>query len=82
VIIQVVPDTGYFPGMRGAFQIATGPAFPDTVDLETVEDHVADDPAMVGLVAALFEEIRSYARNAKESSGLLTEAEQRWSQQQ
>jgi transcriptional regulator with XRE-family HTH domain len=82
VIIQIVPDTGYFPGMRGAFQIISGPAFPDTVDLETVEDHVTDEPAAVSRVAALFEEIRSYAVNAKESRSLLTEADERWNSQQ
>jgi len=81
VIIQVVPDTGYFIGMEGAFQIISGPAFPDTVDLETVEDQVTDEPAAVSRVAALFEEIRSHALNAKESQSLLTEAE-RWNSQQ
>lgn len=81
VIIQIVSDTGYFVGMEGAFQIISGPAFPDTVDLETVEDHVTDEPAAVSRVAALFEVIRSYAVNAKESRSLLTEAE-RWNSQQ
>ena len=81
MIIQIVSDTGYFVGMEGAFQIISGPAFPDTVDLETVEDHVTDEPAAVSRVAALFEVIRSYAVNAKESRSLLTEAE-RWNSQQ
>jgi len=60
----------------------SGPEIPDTVNMVTVEDHVTDDPAKVGTVTALFEEIRSYARNAKESRSLLMEANERWSSQQ
>jgi hypothetical protein len=82
VIIQIVPDTGYFPGMRGAFQVVSGPGFPDTVDLETVEDQVTDEPVAVSRVAALFEEIWSYAVHAKESQSLLTEAHEQWNSQQ
>ena len=68
--------------MRGAFQIVSGPAFPDTVDLETVEDQVTDEPAAVSRVAALFEVIRSYAVNARESRSLLMEADEQWNSQQ
>jgi hypothetical protein len=48
----------------------------------TVEDHVTDDPTAVRTVTVLFEEIRSYARNAKESRALLMEADERWNSQQ
>lgn len=82
VIIQVVPDSGYFPGMAGAFQIASGPAIPDTVDMETVEDCVTDDRGVDGKVAALFEEIRSYALNAADSRALIQEAIRRWKSRQ
>lgn len=82
VIMQVVPADGYFPGLDGEFAIVSGTEFPDTVDMVTVEDHVTDDPAAVRTVAALFEEIRSYARNAKESRALLMEADERWNSQQ
>jgi transcriptional regulator with XRE-family HTH domain len=44
VVIQVVPDTGYFAGFEGQFEIASGPAIADTVDMVTLEDHVTDDP--------------------------------------
>jgi Domain of unknown function (DUF5753) len=82
VIIQVVPDTGYFPGLEGAFHIASGPGIADTVDMVTVEDHVTDDPAVVGKVLARFEEIRGYALNVAESRTVITEALQRWNSQQ
>jgi hypothetical protein len=80
VINQVIPDAGYFLGYEGQFQIASGPGILDTV--ETVEDHVSDDPATARKVAELFEEIRSYALNAAESRALIQEAVRRWSQQQ
>jgi transcriptional regulator with XRE-family HTH domain len=83
VVLQVVPDTkSYFPGLDGEFAIASGPAISDTVVMVTVEDHVSDEPDVSGKVIALFEEIRSYALNAAESRALITEAVQRWSQQQ
>jgi transcriptional regulator with XRE-family HTH domain len=83
VVLQVVPDSGsYFPGLDGEFAIASGPAISDTVVMVTVEDHVSDEPDVSGKVIALFEEIRSYALNAAESRALITEAVQRWSQQQ
>jgi transcriptional regulator with XRE-family HTH domain len=81
VILQVVPVDGYFPGLDGQFDIVSGPEIPDTVDMVTVEDQVSDDPATVRTVAALFEEIRSYARDAKESRSLLMEADERWNSQ-
>ena len=82
IIIQVVPDTGYFPGLRGAFEIASGPEIPDTVDMETVEDYVTDDPTVARKVVSLFEEIRSYALNAQESRARVQEAIERWNSQQ
>jgi transcriptional regulator with XRE-family HTH domain len=78
VIIQVVPDTGYFPGLRGPFQIASGPEIADTVVMDTVEDYVSDDPALARKVITLFEEIRSYALNAQESRARVQEAIEQW----
>ncbi len=83
VVIQVVPDDGsYFPGLDGQFDIATGPAIADTVDMITVEDHVTDDPAVAGKVIAMFEGIRGYALNVAQSRVVMTEALQRWKSQQ
>jgi len=82
VVLQVVPDDGsFFSGLDGEFQIASGPAIPDTVVEVTVTDHVSDEPEAAAKVIALFEEIRSYALNAVESRSLIMEAIEWWSQQ-
>ena len=46
VVIQVVRDTGYFPGLRGAFKIASGDGMPDTLLMEAVEDQTSHDRAL------------------------------------
>lgn len=82
LIIQVVRDTGYFPGRRGQFEIASGPKLTDTMVLWGVEDQTMDDPVQVGKAAALFERIRGYALTIEESRALIQEALERWSRQQ
>jgi hypothetical protein len=82
VVIQVVPAAGYFPGVEGAFEIASGPDISDTVIMVTVDDHVSDEPDVAGRVIALFEEVRGYALNVAESRKVISEALQRWKAQQ
>jgi hypothetical protein len=82
VIIQVVCETGYFPGFAGQFQIASGRAIPDTLNMITVRDQTTNDPVVVDEAAALFEEIRSYARTVAESRALIQEALSQWKQEQ
>ncbi|HUN37675.1 MAG TPA: helix-turn-helix transcriptional regulator [Trebonia sp.] len=82
VVIQVIPDDGYFPGAEGAFEIAGGPGISDIVDQVTVVDYVTDDPAVVGRVTARFAEVHGYARNVAESRTLITEAITFWQSQQ
>jgi transcriptional regulator with XRE-family HTH domain len=82
LVIQVVRDTGYFPGRRGQFEIASGPKIADTLLIWTVEDQTMDDPVLVGKSAALFERIRGYALTIEESRALIQEALQRWQSQQ
>jgi hypothetical protein len=82
VVLQVVPDKGYFPGAVGQFDIASGPKIADIVDMITVEDHVTADSDVVGKAAAVFEEIRGYALNVVDSQALLTKAIGRWNSQQ
>jgi hypothetical protein len=82
VVIQVIRDTGYFPGMEGGFQIASGPAIPDTLVMVTVEDQVTSEEAVVRRVAALFEKIRSYALSAEDSRALIVEAITQWKSRQ
>jgi transcriptional regulator with XRE-family HTH domain len=81
LVIQVVRDTGYFPGRRGQFEIASGPKVTDTMVLWGVEDQTMDDPVTVGKAAALFERIRGYALTIEESRALIQEALERWNQQ-
>jgi hypothetical protein len=82
LVIQVVRDTGYFPGLRGQFELASGPKVADTLLMWTVEDQTTDDPALVGKSSALFERIRGYALTIEESRALIQEALQRWQSQQ
>jgi hypothetical protein len=82
VIIQVVREAGYFPGRRGQFQIASGRAIPDTLNMITVRDQTTNDPAVVDEATVLFEDIRSYACNVAESRALIQEALQLWKSRQ
>jgi hypothetical protein len=74
IIIQVVREAGYFVGLRGGFQIASGRAIPDTLNMITVRDQTTNDPEMVDEAAMLFEEIRSCALNVEDSRALIQEA--------
>jgi hypothetical protein len=82
VVLQVVRDTGYFPGIRGPFTIASGEAIPDTLLMLAIEDQTMEDTALTRKAAALFEEIRGYALSVADSRAVILEAIQRWSQQQ
>ena len=82
LVIQVVRDTGYFPGRRAQFEIASGPKIIDTMVTLGVEDQTMEDPVLVGKAAALFERIRGYALTIEESRALIQEALQRWQSQQ
>jgi hypothetical protein len=82
VIIQVVRDEGYFSGLEGQFEIASGSRIPDTLVMVTVEDQTTEDDTVVRRVAALFEEIRGYALNVQDSRALIMEAIERWKSQQ
>jgi transcriptional regulator with XRE-family HTH domain len=81
VVIQVVPAAGYFPGVEGGFEIASGPDISDTVIMVTVEDHVSDEPEASGRVIALFEVVRGYALNVADSRKVISEALERWKSQ-
>jgi len=82
VVIQVIRDTGYFVGLDGQFEIASGSRIPDTLNMITVEDHTTDDEAVVRRAAMMFEIIRGYALSVGESRPLIQEALLRWKSQQ
>lgn len=81
VIIQVVREAGYFLGLRGQFQIASGRAIPDTLNMITIRDQTTNDPIVVDEAITLFEDIRGYALSAAESRTMIQEALQRWKNQ-
>jgi hypothetical protein len=81
VVLQVIPDTGYFPGIRGPFEVATGEEIPDTLLMLAIEDQTMEDTALTRKAAAFFELIRGYALNVADSRAVILEAIQRWSQQ-
>jgi transcriptional regulator with XRE-family HTH domain len=82
VVLQVVRDAGYFPGLRGPFEVATGEAIPDTLLMLAIEDQTMEDTALTRRAGALFEEIRGYALSVADSRAVILEAIRRWSQQQ
>ncbi len=82
VVIQVVPVMEFIPGMEGQFDIASGPAISDTVDMIALEDHVTDNPDVAARALSVFETIRGYALNVAESRKLITEAIEKWKSQQ
>jgi transcriptional regulator with XRE-family HTH domain len=81
-VLQVIPNSGYFPGVRGPFEIASGADIPDTLLILAVEDQMMEDSALTRKSIALFEHIRSYALNAEDSRALITEAIEQWKTRQ
>ncbi len=82
MVIQVVPDAGYFAGDEGPFEIASGPGISDTVIMVALEDHTSDEPSVAGKAIALFEHIRGYALTVAESRKVMTEAIEQWKARQ
>jgi transcriptional regulator with XRE-family HTH domain len=81
MVIQVIRNAGYFPGMRGPFEIASGDEIPDTLLMLAVEDQMQEDRTLTRKSIALFEDIRGYALSVEDSRALIQEAIERWSQQ-
>jgi Domain of unknown function (DUF5753)/Helix-turn-helix domain len=82
MIIQIVPDTGYFFGLEGEFGLASGREISDTLNVVSLEDRTTTEPAVVDRASALFERIRGHALPIEESRAKIQEALQRWSSQQ
>jgi transcriptional regulator with XRE-family HTH domain len=82
IVIQVVRDDGYFIGMEGAFEIASGDEIPDTLLMLAYEDQMHEDRTLTRKAIAQFEEIRGYALSAEDSRALIREAIERWKGQQ
>jgi transcriptional regulator with XRE-family HTH domain len=82
VVIQVVRDYGYFIGMEGPFEIASGEAIPDTLLMLAMEDQTMEDQALTRKAIALFEQIRGYALSVTDSRAVILEAIERWNARQ
>lgn len=82
ITIQIVPDAGYFVGMEGAFEIASGNEIPDTLIMLAVEDQVSEDHRLTRKVLAMFEEIRGHALSIEETRTVIQEAIEKWKSQQ
>jgi len=82
VIIQVIRDDAYFPGLESWFEIAMGDWIINTMVTVAVEDYVDDRRDIVHKAIALFQQIRARALPAEESRATLREALQKWESQQ
>jgi transcriptional regulator with XRE-family HTH domain len=81
-VIQVIRDHGYFIGMEGPFEIASGEAIPDTLLMLAMEDQTMEDQALTRKAIALFEQIRGYALSVTDSRAVILEAIERWNAKQ
>jgi hypothetical protein len=82
VVLQVVRDTGYFPGLEYWFEIASGPGMPDTLVMMALEDHTTDDRTVIRRATAWFQEIHGQAAPVGESRTAFMEAKSHWESQQ
>jgi transcriptional regulator with XRE-family HTH domain len=82
IIIQVIRDDGYFLGLEGQFEIASGDEIPDTVVMVAVEDQTLDGKAVVRKATTLFRKIQGRALTTEETQALITEAIEQWNSQQ
>src|SRR5882724_2112384 len=67
VSIQVIRDDGYFWGLEGPFEIASGEAITDTVVMVAVEDQTVDDKKVVRKATRLFRQIQGHAVSIEET---------------
>jgi hypothetical protein len=82
VTIQIVRGPGAYPGLPGAFEIASAHGEPDIVVIPTFEDQTSDSPALTRKAGILFEKIRRHAFTVEDSRGVIREAHHHWQSQQ
>lgn len=75
---QVVPSKRAACGLSGAFDIASGDSFPDTVRMDAVADQVTDRHAVVEQAAVIFDQLRGYAWSRDQSRDMIMEALSTW----
>jgi transcriptional regulator with XRE-family HTH domain len=78
ISIHVLPATDANAGLSGAFSLASTDGTPDTLVLETIEDQVTHDRALVRRASILFDLVRRDALPRGQSRDLILEASNTW----
>lgn len=78
VNIHVLPAKDANAGLSGSFSIAGADGLPETLLLETVEDHTTQDRALVRRAAVIFDLVRRDALPRVPSRDLILEASEQW----
>jgi transcriptional regulator with XRE-family HTH domain len=78
VNIHVLPAVDANAGLSGSFSIAGADGLPETLLMETVEDHTTHDRALVRRAAIIFDLTRRDALPRLPSRALILEASEQW----
>ncbi len=78
VNIHVLPAADANAGLSGSFSIASGDGVPDTLLMETVEDHTTHDRASARRAAVIFDLVRRDALPRVPARTLILEASEQW----
>jgi len=78
VNVHVLPATDANAGLSGSFSIAGADGLPETLLMETVEDHISQDRALVRRAAIIFDLVRRDALPRVPSRDLILEASNTW----
>jgi hypothetical protein len=81
VAVQVARGKGAYWGLSGAFDLASGPEIPDTLNMLAVEDVPSLDPTISRKALTLFEKVRSHALNVEDTRAAIMEARTHWDSQ-
>jgi hypothetical protein len=78
ITIQIVRGPASLLGMAGAFDIASGADFPDTMRRSALTDQITDNREQVRQAAEVFEHVRGFGLNVDESRAAIMEAAEWW----
>jgi transcriptional regulator with XRE-family HTH domain len=78
VNIHILPASDANAGLSGSFSIAGADGLPETLLMETVEDHTTQDRALVRRAAVIFDLVRSEALPRTPSRTFILEASEQW----
>ena len=78
VNIHVLPALDANAGLSGSFSIAGADSLPETLLMETVEDHTTQDRALVRRAAVIFDLVRRDALPRVPSRAFILEASEQW----